>query len=48
MRKSPPSINQTTIQTSELSKKIPKAPKIESRITNQPGSAAPNVINKPF
>ena len=39
-RKAPP-INQTITQTSELSKKIPEAPKIELRITNQTNSKAP-------
>ena len=39
-RRRPPPINQTITQTSELSKKIPEAPKIELRITNQIDSAA--------
>ena len=37
----PTSINQTITQTSELSKKIPEASKIELRITNQTDSTAP-------
>ena len=40
-RRRPPPINQTISQTSELSKKIPEASKIESRITNQTDSTAP-------
>ena len=40
-RRRPPPINQTITQTSELSKKIPEIPKIETRITNQAHSSAP-------
>ena len=40
-RRRPPPINQTITQTSELSKKIPEASKIELRITNQTDSTAP-------
>ena len=40
-RRRPSPINQTITQTSELSKKIPEALKIESRITNQTHSTAP-------
>ena len=40
-RRSPPPINQTIAQTSELTKKIPEASKIESIITNQTDSTAP-------
>ena len=39
--KKAPLINQTINQTSEPSKKIPEAPKIELKITNQPDSTAP-------
>ena len=42
MRKRKPlPINQTITQTSELSKKIPEAPKLELKITNQTNSEAP-------
>ena len=40
-RRRPPLINQNITQISELSKKIPEAPKIELRMTNQPDSATP-------
>ena len=40
-RRRPPPINQTITQTSELSKKIPEASKVELRITNQIHSTAP-------
>ena len=39
-RRWPSPINQTITQTSELSKKIPEASKIELRITNQTHSTA--------
>ena len=42
-KKAPP-INQTITQASELSKKIPEASKIESRITNH----SPSAINNQF
>ena len=41
-RRRPTPIYQTITQTSELSKKIPEASKIESRITNQTHSTAPS------
>ena len=41
MRRRPLPINQTITQTSELSKKIPEASKVELRITNQTYSTAP-------
>ena len=40
-RRRPPHINQTIIQTSELSMKIPEVSKIETRKTNQAHSSAP-------
>ena len=40
-RRRPPPINQTITQISELLKKIPEAPKIESITTNQTDSTAP-------
>ena len=39
-RRQPSPINETVTQTSELSKKIPEAPKIELRIINQTDSTA--------
>ena len=41
MRRRPSPINQTTIQPSELSQKIPEAVEIETRITNGANSTAP-------
>ena len=47
-RRKPLTINQTITQISELSKKIPKAPKIESRIMYQTNSKVPCAINNQF
>ena len=40
-KRRPQPISQAITQTSELSKKIPEAPEVESRITNQPDFTAP-------